>query len=324
MHERLERVDEIIERSVRGEASAVETEGLAAWRRAALANERHYRQLVRLLGAARTFAPAARAVPPSVATILARAPHADESPRRSALWWTPWVVAVAAALVAAVAIEQRVSGGRQHVWGASDISTGASEMATVQLADGSIVRLAPRSRLRFGNDPSARDVTLDGRAFFVVAKLPDRPFVVHTPLGDARVLGTRFELTTAQDGLRLLVVEGRVALSAASNSVEVRGGEESGVRGDTALRPRAVPNAERMEQWVGRFLAFQATPLPEVAREVERLYGIRLVLADAVIAARTVKASFTDRPADEVIDALCTVVSARCESMPGMVVMSSK
>ena len=59
-----------------------------------------------------------------------------------------------------------IGGGNDYFkgWGATEVVTGATELATVQLGEGSVVRLAPSSRLRVlaGRE---RAVSLEGRAF---------------------------------------------------------------------------------------------------------------------------------------------------------------
>jgi transmembrane sensor len=232
--------------------------------------------------------------------------------------------AAAAGLAAGVIVPRAAAPRSSSLRGIADISTGAAEMTTVQLGDGSVVRLAPASHLRVASSDSAREVTLDGRAFFVVAKMPDRPFVVHTQAGNARVLGTRFELSTRDKDLRLVVVEGRVALTAGTNRVEVSGGEQSGVRDEQTLKPTPVADAGKMEQWVGKFLVFQSTPLRDAAREIERVYGTHVSVTDSVLAHQTVQATFVDRPLAQVVDEICSLVNARCETRSSEVVMSRR
>jgi transmembrane sensor len=315
-------MDEIIDREQRGEASPAELQQLGEWRRASIANEHEYRRLVRMLGVTRTLVASLRSQPPSAAALLGRRRNDPPVSARRARW-TPWLVAgaVAAGLFLGFMIPRRSAPSAS--WGVADVATGAAEMTTIQLGDGSVVRLAPASRLRVATNDSTREVTLDGRAYFVVAKMPDKPFVVHTTVGNARVLGTRFELSTREHELNLVVVEGRVALSTGQGNVEVRGGQQSGVRDQQTLPATAVANADRMEQWVGKFLVFQSTPVRDAAREVERMYGIRVV-ADSIIGRRTVTATFTDQTATQVLDVLCSVVNAQCESKPGEVVMSRR
>jgi len=316
-------MDDIIDREQRGEATPDELRQLTEWRRASLTNEHQYRQTVQLMSATRALSTSARSGPPSAAAILAR--HRESTPSRAPRRrWTPWLVAGAAAAGLAAGILAPRPAAPRNGWGVTDITTGSAEMTTLQLGDGSVVRLAPSTRLRVTQSDSTRDVTLDGKAYFVVARMPERPFVVHTALGNARVLGTRFELATREHDLRLIVVEGRVALSSGVDKVEVRGGQQGGVRGQQLIAPTSVANAERMEQWVGKFLVFQSTPVRDVAREIERVYGVHVVITDSVLAAQTVTATFTDQPVARVVEDLCSVVSARCDSRPNEVVMSRR
>jgi transmembrane sensor len=317
-------MDTLIERSLRGEASQSELNELETWRCASLSNERHYRQVVRLLDAARSLQPSeGEGIAPTAAALLAQPRGTVASPAPHAPRWGRWAAA-AVAVVAAITLAALL-GGRTVAspWGPSEVFTGAAEMATVQLRDGSVVRLAPASRLRVIERAGRREVSLDGRAFFAVAPMPTRPFVVTTRHGEARVLGTRFELSTDDNELRLLVVEGRVALSA-RNIVEVRGGEASSVRQGLALAPTRVADPEQMERWVGRFLVFQSTPMRDVAKEVDAMYGVRLVPVDSAMARRTLTATFIDRSADQVIEVICSVVSARCERRGEDVWMSTR
>lgn len=329
-------IDEIIDREQRGEATRAELQQIAEWRRASLANEHEYRRLVKLLSVAHSLPMGAASPRPTAASLLAKqreSGHPERSQRPISLppaprRWISWMIPVAAAAgLAAGFIVPRATAPKpasSSSLGVADISTGAAEMTTVQLGDGSVVRLAPASRLRVTSSDSTRDVTLDGRAFFVVAKMPDRPFVVHTPAGNARVLGTRFELATNDKDLRLVVVEGRVALTAGTNRVEVGGGEQSGVRDQQTLTPTPVPDAGKMEQWVGKFLVFQATPLRDAAREIERVYGTRVSVTDSTLAKQTVQATFVDKPLAQLVDEVCTLVNARCETRQNEVVMSRR
>ena len=322
-------IDEIIDRERRGEATPAELKQVAEWRRASLANEHEYRRLVRLLTVAHTLPKGAAGPTPSAAALLARQRPAVVAEQPKSRTWITWMIPVAAAagLAAGFVIPRNsapAAAAQTSVLGAADISTGVAEMTTVQLGDGSVVRLAPATRLRVAQSDSAREVALDGKAFFVVAKMPERPFVVHTPAGNARVLGTRFELSTNNKDLKLVVVEGRVALTAGSERVEVRGGEQSGVRNQQTLKPTPVADASQIEQWVGKFLVFRSTPLRDAAREIEHAYGARVTVTDSVLARQTVTITLTDEPLAQLVDEVCLLVNARCETRSNEVVMSRR
>jgi transmembrane sensor len=317
-------IDEIIERSARGEATAQESNTLADWRRASIANEQHYRRTTRLLEELRS-SKTKGSRPPSVEAILKRRPTKQ---RRRVSLRVPLIAAAALVVTAGLGLLFRQMGGYSDLGASSPgdgvgYTTGTSEMATIQLSDGSVVRLAPNTKLRFAQTPDGREATLNGRAFFSIAHSPNRAFRVRTRFGEATVLGTKFELSTDDEELTLVVVAGRVGLAAASNTVEVRGGQQSGVRNGTALEPAAVPQAETMEQWVGKFLAFQDTPMREVAREITETYGVRVVV-DSALANLTVNGTFTNRDVKHVLESVCQVINARCETRPGEVVIAAR
>ena len=133
------------------------------------------------------------------------------------------------------------------------------------------------------------------------------------------MLGTRFELASDAESLELPVLEGRVALRTQRGQVEVAAGEESGVRDGTVARPKRFATPVAVSAWVGTFLAFQATPLRDVAREIERVYKTPVTIVDTTLAVETITATFTDRPVQEVVNVVCSVLSARCEIRDGRV-----
>ncbi|HEX5435858.1 MAG TPA: FecR domain-containing protein [Gemmatimonadaceae bacterium] len=323
-------MDELIQRALRGEATTEEQERLATWRVLTPENERHYQQLVRLLGAARALTRGldSASAAPSAAELLARARAAAPAAirRRSRMpGWVPYAIAAAALLLLGVDLAHPLRGGLPSTPAApAEVVTGRSELATVQLGDGSVVRLAPSSRLQLAQGGDPRAVHLDGRAFFAIAHMPHHPFVVRTNAGEAKVLGTRFEIATQPRALRLVVVKGRVALSTEENSVEVHEGEESDVANGAASPPVRLVHADSLVTWVGKFLVFQSTPLRQVAAELERMYDIHVAITDAELASQTITATFTDQSATQVLAVVCQIVGARCDAQGGVVTLSPK
>jgi transmembrane sensor len=199
------------------------------------------------------------------------------------------------------------------MFGVDQFVTGTSEMSTVHLRDGSVVRLAPRTRLTVTGPANQREVALDGRAYFAVAKdKGGRPFRIHTSAAEVNVLGTRFDLKAEGDDLQLVVIEGRVALFTPGSDRVVAGGEMTRVAGGNALPVTKVPDAARLVNWVGNFLAFQDTPLREVAAEIERRFGTRIRIPDPALGDRTITAWFADRTVAEVLRIVCAAALAEC------------
>lgn len=305
--------DSLLFRAIKGQTNPTEQRAVDAWRRASPEHEARYQELVTMLALTARRAPVV-SEPPPVLEVLEVAARRERAGRRAR--FTRGAVAVAglaAVLVAAVTLARPFGGEVAPAFGFEEMVTGDNQTVTVALRDGSVMRLAPRSHARIRVQEGLREVHLTGRAFFSVAKRDGLPFRVQTRGGELTVLGTQFDVDATNDDVRLVVVEGRVALAAA------RGGETQLVRGEEVrvvegqLLPTVQLKAAREEtRWVGRFLAFQGAPLQEVAHEIEQAYGARVTIADSTLAQQTITNWFSDRPLDEVVRVVCAVVAAEC------------
>lgn len=202
--------------------------------------------------------------------------------------------------------------------GNSEFVTDTAEMATARLDDGSVVRLAPKSRLRVSHAANARDAWLDGEAYFAVARDESRPFRVRTRAGTVEVLGTRFDLRVEASDLRLIVTEGLVALEAGGERREVSAGQVATVDSTGRIALSSVEGAASLLTWTKGFMVFQDTPLRQVAREIQERYGVRVMLPDSAIASRTLTAWFTHQNVEQVLSAVCRAVQAHCTLEDGV------
>ena len=66
-------------------------------------------------------------------------------------------------------------------------------------------------------------------------------------------------------------------------------------------------------------IVVQRESLREAAREIERVYGTPVTISDSALARETITASFTDRPVQEVVNVVCSVLSAHCAVQGGRV-----
>lgn len=317
-------MDELILRSLRGQTTDREEAELQAWRNAAPDNERYYRDIAAIAQtASRLDSERLPETPPPASTLIKEAERrtaaasAGGDTRRAAVRWRGVMAAAAAIAIIAFGALLYLKQQPGIVSQPHEIVAGPSETTTVALEDGSVVRLAPRSRLRI-DARRTREVSLEGKAFFAVAKSPRHPFRVHTRAGDAVVLGTRFELSTKDDDVRLFVVEGHVVLDAGTARVDVRNGETSRIVQGTLSAPKPIADAPARLDWLGQFLVFQATPLPEVARELERVYGVRVLVADPALARQSITGWYSDKRFEDVFDILCHVLDARCSLIDGV------
>lgn len=320
-------MDELVLRYLAGTASDLEGRRVERWREESDDNARAFAEL-RAVWEASEVSLVDVPDPPAAQSLMDAAEERRRRGRaradRRAMLRSPWMgYGLAAAAVAALVFV--VTGPRGEpapagILSPVESSMGAGDVVTMSLSDGSVVRVAGATTLEFPPDPEERRVMLEGRAFFAVAE-GDAPFVVRTPSGEVTVHGTRFEVRADGEGMRVVVVDGRVAVSAEGGAVSLGPGEVAYV--DAGARPRAVSLQDVWEllDWEGGLLVFQGTPLVDVAAELSRHFGVAVTVADPVAGERRITAWFGDEPLDEVMSAVCLVAGTPCSVQGDSVVV---
>jgi ferric-dicitrate binding protein FerR (iron transport regulator) len=207
----------------------------------------------------------------------------------------------------------RPGGEVSGAFSGSEVVTGAGEMTTVTLLDGSSIRIGPSSRLVLTGDSDGVVAHLTGRAFFAVHSNPSRSFRVISDHGTATVFGTRFEVRTEEEEFRVMVVEGRVRVNS-TDGAEVYLLESEMSLSDGGAPPTKITVTDVYEQldWMGNALVFQRTPLHRVAKEIERQFDIAVIVEAQELFETTVSVTFTDEELDDVIMVVCEIVGALC------------
>lgn len=177
---------------------------------------------------------------------------------------------------------------------------------TRQLADGSRLTLAPGSVVRVSRAlgaptwlrPSVRAVTLDGEAFFDVAR-DGRRFEVRTSDATTDVLGTRFDVRSpvAGAGTRVAVEEGRVAVVPREAAARVVLGAGDMARVENRLALRVHPErAPQLAAWRVGGLAALDEPLAVVLAELARRSGVEITLDETARAVGAVSVFYPTAP----------------------------
>lgn len=155
----------------------------------------------------------------------------------------------------------------------------------INLADGSVIRLDARSRVRVNFTGQSREVTmLEGRAYFTVQHGP-RPFVVRSPGGETIDLGTRFVIELGGGLTRVSLVEGKIAIRPAGSARELplEPGEVSGYTDKGAILAKAPARNDPID-WTSGRLKFEDTPLVEAVARLSRYSDKPILLAPDVAA----------------------------------------
>ncbi len=302
-----------------GDATEEERNALRAWREA---SPRHEEEFQRKAGVWQLLSEVPEAVlvepepvqPPDRAETIRSLPtrsQVSRPKRRVALWLLP----AAASALLGVALGALWAGrAAPERFASGEVITGVDEIATVTLEDGTVVRLRGESRLEFGPAIGKRDVFLDGQAYFAVPPGQDEPFRVHTRNGQVTVLGTRFDVASRNDDVRVVVVQGAVEMGVGEQRVNLRANEGGRVGPNGEPIVEEVPDVYRETDWVGAFIAYEATPLAEVAREFESRFGVRIEISNPELESRTISGWFVDQTPAEMFGNICLAVDAQCET----------
>lgn len=316
---------EILVAALSGEATEEEVRILTAWRAADPGNEAHYQRMLRTWSALPELEYEAVAGDPVPAEAVIRrsdirlvpASAGGEAKRTAGSSGRPWgrwarrAGQLAAALVLGF-VAGSSHGSMPGMGGAvQQVVTGVDQVTTVRLADGTVVRLAPRSRLSIPED-FRREVVLDGRAYFSVPSASGRRFRVRTEEGVVTVFGTRFDAGVEEGEIRVIVVEGHVAVEGGGHRVDLTD-REMGTLG--RARPPSVETVENVYEataWLGRFLAFESTPLGEVVSELGERLGLTFRVEDPDLNARTLTGWFTDQSPQDIVTGICSALDVAC------------
>lgn len=155
-------------------------------------------------------------------------------------------------------------------------------MGGLELPDGSVVWVNSKTTFRYpySFDGDERRVYLDGEAYFEVVKNPEKPFIVETPGGEVRVLGTSFNVKAHSSGdyEEVFVESGIVTFKAKENSEErkLRPGDAARLKKSTLqLVPASGISVENALRWKRDALSFRDTPLREILDALEHHYSMR-------------------------------------------------
>ena len=152
-------------------------------------------------------------------------------------------------------------------------------------------------------------MTLSGEAYFEIAR-DERPFIVYAEGAEIEILGTEFNVTAyrGEDELQIVVADGVIDVSFTDNNQTSRGIAQL-IKGDRVEIERSTGayslshNVDLSHHlgWLDYQLEFDDRPVGEVARTLERWYGIEVRFSEPELAGLRLSASFIEDSVQEVI-----------------------
>lgn len=183
-------------------------------------------------------------------------------------------------------------------------STGAGEIARVNLPDGSKVVLAPQSKLTVSGNYNSkqRKVNLRGEAQFDILNSTSVPFLVEADNTVTKVIGTVFSVRRYPEdsATAVSVLTGKVAVGTGNRNDGVISKTNPsqapslvlsagmiGTIGNSYANARVVSDVSRRMDWANGSIVFRDTPIPEVLEKLGLWYGLKFELTDSTLLSHT-------------------------------------
>ncbi|MBN1118060.1 MAG: FecR domain-containing protein [Bacteroidales bacterium] len=192
------------------------------------------------------------------------------------------------------------------------ISNPSGIRSEIILPDGSKVWLNAESTIsyKFPFGVKEREVKLTGEAFFDVIKDQQKPFKVESENVRVTVLGTRFNCKAFPEdsAIEVVLAEGEVKLNTTG----------SGTEGGFILKPGEVAvfdkstyqvniSSEEIDKYIGWHqgkLILDECPLEEVARRLERWFGVEMKIVDQKISNYEISTTFENESIHQILTLL--------------------
>ena len=187
----------------------------------------------------------------------------------------------------------------------ADYVSAPGQVRSVTLADRSVITLDADSAIAVDFSRGERHVEVRrGAAFFSVSHTGE-PFVVDANQGEARVLGTQFEVRLQPMGAQVSVLSGRVGVTPGKGAEQqVLGADQQVAYSAGHARALQAIDAQAQLAWRQGWLNYYKAPLADVVQDLRRYYPGRIVLLNDELGTRRISGSFPSHDPQAVLASL--------------------
>ncbi len=315
-------IDDLISRSLSGEASAAEDKELAAWIAQQDENKQHYQKTKRAFDLGGDYFTNTISKEPDL-NIDQEWNHflkqIDEkknenirslsAERNPVQFWVRIAAAVLLVVASGFAINYFMSKG-------TDIHYQTAENTLdITLPDGSKVALNRNSELsyssNFGDDD--RNVKLKGEAFFNVERDPQKPFVIEVNEARVEVLGTSFNVQgyDLREAVEVVVETGIVKLSIpeANKGIVLNVGDRGVFKKKNKTLSSAANTNPNFLSWKTKKVVFIESDLRSVVEALNEIYNANIIISTPVLDTCVVTVTFDQQNLDAILNVLKTTLN---------------
>jgi len=163
-----------------------------------------------------------------------------------------------------------------------------------------------------------RSVTLEGEAWFDVARDEKHPFTVDAGSLDLTVVGTAFNVNAYpdEDYVEVVLESGKVLVNCGQYKEGMVMSPSERIVYENGRVTRSTSDPSKYSSWTKGKLVFRSDSMSEVARRIERWYNVKVELMDDDLEKYSFRATFEDDPLEEVLKFLSMTSPIRYEITP--------
>jgi len=260
-----------------------------------------------------------------------------ESKKKKRLLWLSAAVMITAVIIFFAFFTNSKKSYSQEKVAQSEVSTKNGSRTKIQLPDGTSVWLNSSSKLVYDNThfgTGIREVSLIGEAYFDVVKNPNKPFVIHTAKMDIKVLGTAFNVKCypGEKTTETSLIRGSVEVTFKDRQEKyiMKPNEKLILINDdinpvkrivTKSAPAVIEKGNPILEishltiypkdssivetgWVDNRLVFSDERLDDIAKKMERWYGVTIMISNEKLKRELLTGSFEKETIYQALNAL--------------------
>lgn len=232
-------------------------------------------------------------------------------------------IAVAASIAIIVGISAFFLGQKVSILDNNPVtmSVANGQKGDIILADGSHVYINSDSKITYNNtyNTTTRTLSLQGEAYFEVAKNKDLPFIVKANGLNIEALGTSFNVKAHQNShsVSVILIEGSVRVGNENHEETLSPNErlEYNLITKAFEKSELHPNADLL-LWRSKELVFYGESLVDICNTLTRMYDWKFVFKNEAIKYYTYTGIIKNNSLENVMDFISQSTAIRYEMIP--------
>lgn len=181
---------------------------------------------------------------------------------------------------------------------------------TDTLPDGTIATINNQSQLQYPVQfTGKREVQLNGEAFFNVTPNAAKPFIISAGPVRIKVIGTSFNVRKGTDSIEVVVKTGIVRMLTNKDSITLKAGKKGIYHISTQQFSILETFNANDVAYATKVFNFENASLKEIAGQLQKAYGIKIVITNKDLEACTMSSSFDNKSIEYIFEVLAMTLN---------------